>query len=284
MNRRTFFFALLVSTGLCALASAAPMCGDSPCVGPVLATYSGAGCNGAPVSLEQVFGDTSFAASPNTCATDSAEMKSRRYSCSASPYQGLTIYEYTSTGCPAVAPQVRSTKTTGVCFNGVKPTETRAKNTGSEAFSYALFCSPSEVATVSLQAAQSTGSPTSTANPMGAPWSSCPASGCGSAPKISFYADSACSGPTFKSLRLFQNVAGFSNQCYDVFANQTQLNIPAPLNANIVCTNAEMHVQYFANGCSVGGSTFPVYAEHYPIYNACVQAEAQSVYYKYTCG
>lgn len=284
MVGRTFFLAFLATSCLLALSSAAPMCGDSPCVGPVLATYSGAGCVGAPVSFEQIFGDSTFAASPNTCASDSAEMKSRRFSCGASPYQGLTVYDYTSTGCPAVAPQVRSTKTTGVCFNGVKPTNGGAKNTVSGPFSYAMFCTPSEVATTTLQAAQSTGSPTSTSNPMGAPWSPCPSSGC-AGPKITFYADSACSGPTFKSLRLFQNVAGqFSNQCYNVFANQTQLNIPAPLNSNIVCTNAEMHVQYFPNGCSVGGSTFPVYAEHYPIYNACVQAEAQSVYYKYTCG
>ena len=249
-----------------------------------MATYSGADCTGTPVSFEQLIEDATLAASPNTCANDLGELTSRKYYCYAPSNQGFTLYTYTSLNCASPkGPMARSTKTTGRCFNGVAPTETKLKNAVSGSFSYAIFCSASDVASTTLLPAQSTDSPTSTANPTGRPWYPCPPGGCSpGVPHISFYTDAQCQGTGQKTLRLFENVPSATTNCFDVFANQTEMNIPAALNMNVVCTNAEMHVQYYANGCDL--SKDPVYAQHYPRYDACLHADMQSVYYEWFCG
>lgn len=292
MGRR--FLPALLLLGTCALVLASPSttsmpsCGGQPCVGPIIARYSGANCEGSPTSFKQLIHNNSFAASPGTCNIHPHSQTSESFYCSSDGgVDGFVKYAYSVSNCSGI-PGARSTKAVGRCFNGVRPDHHSHDDlppnvSGGSAFSYAIFCSASDVSTTTLEPAQSTGSPIGSGLPLGHRWSPCENNTCLSA-HVSYFENAQCSGSPIESFSIYENLVTLGSSpssCFTVPTARNELHIPAQLNAMLVCTNAEMHLQFHANGCDI--SNAPVFARHYPIYNACVFSQAQNLYFKYSC-
>lgn len=268
-------------------ASAAPLCDGHACVGPVIVMYPSANCKGTPVSYRQVIQNRTVAGAPNFCFTDETAQTSETWQCApgGASSMGFVQYSYSVPRCgPSSAsgskiPFVRSTKTTGQCFNGVPPTP----STHPAGISYAIFCSAEQIASTPIEAPQTTGSPLGAGIALGQPWTPCPNGQCLSA-HVSYYMNAQCSGSPLKSYSLYQNMGTIplpNDSCYTIPVTETELGIPVQLNANFFCTNAEMHLQFYPNGCNP--NLQPVYARHYPKYDACMYSQAQNLYFKFFC-